>query len=393
MVLPLSGTVSVTNGLDTFEWTGTPLTPLNCVVGASIVIDGRGYFVKERTDTTHGLLTRVYAETTNASHPAEIEQLSPEQVQTATLNSRAAELYAQLSALDANRQGMYYNLIGVTGDNDPGPGRVAFNQVTPSDVTEIYLDVLDANEGGRDVTGLMDLWTPGTVLIIRSLATTAYSSYQIVSVDDETTYRRVTVDFIGSDGSLSTEPVEIAWHIIGTGIQIDYSGTYTDRATYDAAPAGKIFASIDGANGSGPPTVLYQKESATSGDWGPAIPFQGPESSPRVAVVMYDPGRPAASEVVVSLYFDVEVSFPADMYSVLTDSIAHTDVASTADAEFSIRKNGVEFGTLTFPSGVAEGIFDTTATVFDPGDRLTILAPNPRDDTLAQISITLAGTR
>ncbi|HEV7345790.1 MAG TPA: hypothetical protein VGN60_09200 [Devosia sp.] len=102
MVLPLTGTVAVTNGLDEFTWTGTPLTPLNCVAGAAIVVNGLGYFVKERTDTTQGKFTRVYGEATDASRPAEIEQISPDQVATATLNKRASDLFAELSILTPN---------------------------------------------------------------------------------------------------------------------------------------------------------------------------------------------------------------------------------------------------------------------------------------------------
>ncbi len=393
MVLPLTGTVSVTNGLDTFTWTGTPLSPLNCVVGAAIAIAGRSYFIKGRTNTSTGLLTRVFAESTEASLVAEIEQLSPEQVQTATLNKRASDVYSQLSALDANGRGLFYNLIAPTGDNDPGPGRCAFNHASLSSVTEIYLDILDANEGGRDVTSFFGMWTPGTVVICRSIATTAYGMFRlsgspIIGAD----YVKLLVDYIGNDGELSSEPLSIEWSIVGSGIQIDYVGTFAGRDTYDEAETGKFYASVDGADGAGPPTVLYRKE-AGSGVWSAAIPFQGPESEPHVAVAIWDPGRPGAAEIVWQCVFDVPVEFPTDFASVNATSRSRADTAATAAAVYSICKNGVEFGTLTFAPAATIGVFDSAATAFAAGDRLTIIAPDPRDDTLAQIAITLAGTR
>lgn len=396
MTLPLSGTAAVEEDSDVLTWTGAPLSPLNCVPGATIALDGLLYFVAEPLGTTQLRLTRNYADATGTV-PAEIEQLSPNQVATATLNKRAAEVMSQISALDANGRGLFYNLIGVTGANDPGPGNLAFNAINASDVSEIYFDVLDANDGGRDVSSLIDLWRAGTVLTLRSLATTAYAAFQISAVETVAGWRKVVASYIGSDGELGTEPLAVDWNIIGEGVQINRAGTFAQRGLYDTeenpAPVRFTYASIDGADGAGPPTVLYIKQSATHDDWGPAIPFQGPESEPRVAVAVWDPGRPGAGEVVWTGIFDVPVSFPANLNGVNAVSRAVADVVPTSAAAYSIRRNGVQFATLTFGAGSTNGIFAGAAADFAAGDRLSIVAPNPRDATLAQIAITLAGAR
>jgi hypothetical protein len=81
-------------------------------------------------------------------------------------------------------------------------------------------------------------------------------------------------------------------------------------------------------------------------------------------------------------------------YAGMTDSRAVASVAATAMAVFSIQKNGVEFATLTFAAGGTIGTFACpTATTFNPGDMISVVAPNPRDATLATLAITLTGYR
>lgn len=227
MPLPLTGSAAVENDDDTLEWTGAPLTPLNCVAGAAIMLDGLGYFVGERIDTNHLRLTRAYAGTTGSA-AAEITQLSPEQVATATLNKRAAEVMSQLSVLDANGRGLFYKLIGVTGDNDPGPGNIALD-AAGAGVSEVYIDVLDANDGGRDVSGVIGLWGAGTVLILRSLASNAYIALSLTEAPiGSGGYRKLAVERVGSDGELAAEPLAVEWRIKG-----DRGEAYATDATVD----------------------------------------------------------------------------------------------------------------------------------------------------------------
>ena len=80
------------------------------------------------------------------------------------------------------------------------------------------------------------------------------------------------------------------------------------------------------------------------------------------------------------------VSFPANFLG----SFAVANVAATSSAVLSLKKNGAQFGTLTFVG--TTGTFSAPATSFAPGDLLEIVAPLVPDATLAQLSITLIGT-
>lgn len=125
-----------------------------------------------------------------------------------------------------------------------------------------------------------------------------------------------------------------------------------------------------------------------------------PESSPdfwtlflsggdRYDLASFDTDRPATGELLVKIY-PLGVTFPAN----LEDSQAGAEVAASADAVFSITKNGVEFGTLTFPAASAEGVFAcATDTTFEAGDVLRVIAPTPRDATLSGVAATLVGFR
>jgi hypothetical protein len=109
----------------------------------------------------------------------------------------------------------------------------------------------------------------------------------------------------------------------------------------------------------------------------------------RYDLASFDTDRPASGETIVKL-FPLGITFPAG----LSDSQAGADAAATADAVFSIRKNDVEFATLTFAAGSAAGVFACAADAsFVEGDVLKIVAPNPRDATLSGIAATLVGYR
>jgi len=279
MPLPLTGSAAVENDEEVLEWTGAPLTPLNCVAGAAIMLDGLGYFVGERIDTSHVRLTRAYAGATDTV-AAEITQLSPEQVATATLNKRSAEVMSQLGVLDANGRGLFYNLIGVTGDNDPGPGNIALD-AAGAGVSEIYIDVLDANEGGRDVSGIIGLWGAGTVLILRSLASNAYLAAALTEAPAGSGgYRRLAVEVIGSDGELAAEPLAVEWRLKGEkGDAYETDATVNDMAgltAHDSEDDGfRVFVrDLGGVYDNRSGVVVKAGE-----DWDVAALYTGPRGS------------------------------------------------------------------------------------------------------------------
>jgi hypothetical protein len=100
-------------------------------------------------------------------------------------------------------------------------------------------------------------------------------------------------------------------------------------------------------------------------------------------------GRPQVSEVLLRHEFEAEVDFPEDF----TASRASADDAADGTAVFSITKNEVEIGTITFDASDI-GVFASDDPVtFEVGDIIRVIAPSPRDATLSDVSITLAGDR
>mgnify|MGYP000111999993 CR=1 FL=1 len=79
-----------------------------------------------------------------------------------------------------------------------------------------------------------------------------------------------------------------------------------------------------------------------------------------------------------------------DIPSGATGSEAYAAVASAANYDFDLKKNGVSFGTLTFSTGVNAGSFTVASlTSFSAGDRLTIEGAATPDTTLEDISFAI----
>lgn len=109
----------------------------------------------------------------------------------------------------------------------------------------------------------------------------------------------------------------------------------------------------------------------------------------RYDLASFDTDRPASGELLLKIY-PPGVTFREDM----TDSAAGAEVAATAEAVFSLTKNGTQFATLTFAAASATGVFACAAdTAFTTGDILRVIAPNPRDATLSGVAATFIGYR
>jgi hypothetical protein len=101
-------------------------------------------------------------------------------------------------------------------------------------------------------------------------------------------------------------------------------------------------------------------------------------------------GKAEASATVLHYVFPRPVTFPAG----LTGSQGRAGTAATAQADFTIQKNGAGIGTLRFAAGATTAIFLlAAATAFAAGDVLKVLAPATPDAMLADITFSLAGTR
>lgn len=104
----------------------------------------------------------------------------------------------------------------------------------------------------------------------------------------------------------------------------------------------------------------------------------------------YIAGLTTASEVVMRYVFTRAVTFAAG----LTASICKAGTAATASTTLTLAKNGSSFGTAVFAaSGTTATFTAASSTSFAAGDILTITAPATPDTTLANVAITLAGTR
>lgn len=102
------------------------------------------------------------------------------------------------------------------------------------------------------------------------------------------------------------------------------------------------------------------------------------------------PGSPTADEVVLGYVAPRAFTLPAGASA----SRAQCLTSATATTVFSIQRDGSTWGTITFPPDGIVGTFIASAAVpFVAGERLTVVAPNPADATLADLFITLACER
>jgi hypothetical protein len=98
----------------------------------------------------------------------------------------------------------------------------------------------------------------------------------------------------------------------------------------------------------------------------------------------------AGGALMAQIVFPRTVTFPAGF----AGSQAYAQVPATASTTLDVEQNGTSIGTITFGAGSSTASYSlATDTVFAPGDRLAIVNQDPADATLADLSITLKGTR
>lgn len=179
-----------------------------------------------------------------------------------------------------------------------------------------------------------------------------------------------------------------------TFIEFDASGTLAERAAYNNAPDGFVYAQNDVD-----PMIIFMKASDAIGDWTSGATLKG-ERGPRgypgsdglgdkYTIAYYSGGgRPGPSEEDDHLFI-ATVTFGANS----SLGKGKCRIAPMSDAVWSFLKNGVQFATATFGAGDTEAVFAGSAISFVADDVLTIVAPYPRDATHAGVSLTLNGTR
>jgi hypothetical protein len=109
-----------------------------------------------------------------------------------------------------------------------------------------------------------------------------------------------------------------------------------------------------------------------------------------VATTIYDvaftyQGRPGVSSELV-----VAIPRACTLVAGAPNSVGRAEVAATGSTAFDLQRNGTSVGTITFGAAATSANFTVASTVaFSAGDRISITSPDPQDDTLADVGITL----
>lgn len=103
-------------------------------------------------------------------------------------------------------------------------------------------------------------------------------------------------------------------------------------------------------------------------------------------LAIYIEGQPTSGETVLQYVVPEVMEFPQG----LIGSVTAQGVETITTVEYTIAQNGIAIGTINFQPSPIDGSFTfPTAVTFNPGDVLTITAPNTPDASQSNISITL----
>jgi hypothetical protein len=96
----------------------------------------------------------------------------------------------------------------------------------------------------------------------------------------------------------------------------------------------------------------------------------------------------------------ITIAIPSYLTVTIDEAMAGSNgkasVQAAAQADFDVQKNGASVGTIRFgATETSPSFIMASETEFDgsSGDYLTIVCPNPADATLANIGITIKGTK
>jgi len=109
-----------------------------------------------------------------------------------------------------------------------------------------------------------------------------------------------------------------------------------------------------------------------------------------LSIGVFAPGTGTNGQILLYLPMDRAGVFPANA----PNSLAKANTAATGSTVFSVKKNGVQFATITFAGSATSGTFvQASDASFVNGDVLEIDGPGTADASLANIGITLQGYR
>jgi hypothetical protein len=107
-------------------------------------------------------------------------------------------------------------------------------------------------------------------------------------------------------------------------------------------------------------------------------------------LLMFFPGTPTGSQVMGRIIIPRAVSLPASLTGSYSSSIA----AATGSTTLTLAKNGTSIGSVNFAAGATSATFTFASAVsLAAGDLLTLTNQATADATLANVSVSLVGTR
>lgn len=228
------------------------------------------------------------------------------------------------------------------------------------------------------------------------LRNTDWNEAYIIYVNNEAYYRDTSDTTSADNGATILVDLDgVRWKkVTGGSIAVHAAGLFSGRSAYNAESSPRadgslfVYMSTDGDGSSITDPVLFFKLS-NGNSWSAPVLIRGERGGDRYEIGNWDSDRPATAEEVYSWIFTTDVTFPAAFLG----SVAKARVASTGTAVYSIKKNDVQIGTLTFTASVTGVFAMASQTAFAAGDRISMTAPDPRDATLSGVVATLVGTR
>lgn len=188
---------------------------------------------------------------------------------------------------------------------------------------------------------------------------------------------------------------------IGSAAGTDVGTIFNPRGAYSGATTYAKNDLVSSSSGGAPYAFIANAD----GTVGHAPPFSGTVgisdafwtvagliASPALfALSVIAGGIPGSAEVLEGHVFTDAITFPAGLGS----SKATVDVAATVgSAVFTILKNKVSVGTVTFAVGAFTGTFAMASNLVTvAGDQVDIQAPSPANAALSGVKITLRGSR
>jgi hypothetical protein len=129
------------------------------------------------------------------------------------------------SGEDGAIPGYFYKFDTGTSDADPGAGEIAFNHATYANVTEIYIDDVDANgaatQTDTETWGSSTSTIKGFIHIVDINDRSTYARFKVTAaVTDASGYNKITVVHLASNNTFSAAD-ELSVHFTRTGLKGD----------------------------------------------------------------------------------------------------------------------------------------------------------------------------